>query len=928
MKHTHSKPIGIFLAVILFLTTILQPLDRPLAAVVKTNADEKYTFTVHVKRPPNYATGSAISYGSTAPYLYAYSRVSPNQTVDVNGSYPGTEMTYEATEHDSINNWDWTWYQYTFTAPTKEVRIFIYAGVSEVWRVDEEKSTEDKTVYVKDDDGNIIIDYTPTYAFPDDGALDGKDHGFLISSDVWFDPITMKEPTTENLTILPTPTITATPEITPTPTTVVDPTPEITPTPVVTEEPVVLPTTEPVNGPQALVSSESGTSYYEENSDALNLTVTPVNGATSAEVSIDDGPVSTITKETNFKVGTAKLANSMITMTVTSTNGTQTNTQHFYYYKRSKVETPSQAQQHTLQLSSMMVYALHTVKTLANDKTYHVTFTIPDESKLEEKDKKWTAKDSQVYAYAYYHAYGQSASSELFGSWPGKPMTPVEGKKGTYSIDVTTSTDTVNMLFACVRKVSDPKKGEYLETIAQFPSAKAGEDAGSYQVTGSRDFYGDNMDASPTPTTLTTSPSVSDTPRPVDTPVVVTNTPDVTTPVVSETPGPTPTSTPIITIPPIVTAEPNTLCGYFGATLSAPQYTTTKIQLKTIAKHAQGKVTYTYAINGSVVAESTNPTFTWDPSKLPAGNYTLTVIVTDKTTNKSIVLDKVYPLVKKTEQGDITPEPIIPTETPVVITATPEITATPDVVTTSPIVATPTALATTLPTTSPTLTPVTTPTITAAPTPTVPTTTVTADPISDSLATTIPATATPAPYGVISFSKASGKGFVGDTLVVKYTMKNESPTEDYTYTYEVSSGSDTTTLKEYTATDKATWSPTKAGTYKVTVYAYNEAKEEVCTTSTTYKVLKQTITFRSFKPTSIKNKKTAKLVVRATVSSGTLYTRLVIKNTKGKVVKAKAYSKANSLKWKPKKKGTYTVVIYLKNGKGAQLTYTKKLKVK
>ena len=356
MKHTHSKPIGIFLAVILFLTTILQPLDRPLAAVVKTNADEKYTFTVHVKRPPNYATGSAIAYGSTIPYLYAYSRISADETVPVNGKYPGKQMIYEATEKDDVNGWNWTWYKYTFTAPTREVRIFIYAGISSKPREDKDKSTEDEIVYERDENGEIIYDYSPAYSFPDDGGFDEIDHGFLISGDVWFDPVTMTEPTTENLTLIPTPPITATPEITPTPTTVVTPTPEITPTPVITEEPVVLPTTEPVNGPQALVSSESGTSYYEENSDALNLTVTPVNGATSADVSIDNGPVSTITKETAFKVGTAKLANSMITMTVTSTNGTQTNTQHFYYYKRSKVETPSQAQQHTLQLSSMMVY--------------------------------------------------------------------------------------------------------------------------------------------------------------------------------------------------------------------------------------------------------------------------------------------------------------------------------------------------------------------------------------------------------------------------------------------------------------------------------------------------------------------------------------------------------------------------------------------
>lgn len=909
-----KKAWSILLAVALIFTTLFGNYSVKAATVHTLDNDNENVkeFTIHMKRPFSSASGASI-YGYGIPNLYSYYRIG-DQTKELSKAWPGDEMYMESIVEDGV------WYSTTYTAPTDKIRIMFLTGISEINQYD--------------DDGNFIgIDYQVRDSFPEDNGMDGEDNGFLISEDVWFDPLTMEEPVYKNPDITPTPDVSETPTVTTPTETPQGSTPE--PTPVVTDEPVSMPTTEPITGPQVIVDYPSGTTYYQEVTDYLDITITPAYGATSAEISVDNGPLTTITKPTKIKVGTGKIANSMVTMTVTSTDGTTTNTQHFYYYKRTKVETPSQADASKLHMSSAMVTLFQKVKTAANDNkfTYQVNFTIPDESKLAEDKKVWTAKDSKIYAYAYYNIYNEAGEvtkvEKPLDVWPGTKMTAVEGKNGTYTTKVNTTTGKANLMFVCVKgevaatptQVPDEQGqlGEpfrVCQTIAQYPSGEDGEEVGGYTITGDKDFYADTL-STPTPTSSPEpSPEVSETP-------VVT---DTTTPPASQTPIVTdPTETPT------ATPEMKELTGYFGASLAGPQYTTTKLTLVAVGKHIQGTATYSFAINGTIVADNVlDPVYTWDASQLRAGNYTLTAIITDSATNKSITLDKIYPLTEKTEAGDITPEPIIPTETPVLETST----VTPTDAVTSTSTVTPTEVATSTPndsnvTTSPAIM-TNTPIATA-------TTTVT----STAIATEPAATATPIPteapiapatqapiVGKISFSKGSNKATAGETVQIIYSQKNEAEDQDYTFTYKIKKGSKTTTLKSNTSKDRVNWTPASSGTYQATVLAYDEAKNVVCTTTTTYKVKKRVITLKSFQPKTVKKGKKITVSVRATATTGSLRYKVVIKNSKGKTVKSKAYSKKHAFIWKPSAKGTYKATIYLKNGKGVTIVVTKTIKVK
>lgn len=901
---------SILLVVSLIITTLFGNYSVK-AATVHTldndNENEK-EFTIHMKRPFSSASGASI-YGYGIPNLYSYYRIG-DQTFELSKEWPGDAMYMESIVEDGV------WYSTTYTAPTDNIRIMFLTGISEINQFDE--------------DGNLIgIDYQVRDSFPEDHGLTGEDNGFLISGEVWFDPLTMEEPVYENPDITSTPGISESPTVTTPTDSPQASTPD--PTPAVTDEPVSLPSTEPISGPQVIVDFPSGTTYYQEITDYLDITVTPAYGATSAEVSVDNGPVTTITGATKIKVGTGKIANSMITMTVTSTDGTTTNTQHFYYYKRTKVETPSQADASKLHLSSAMVTLFQKVKIAANNQeaTYQVNFTIPDESNLSEDKKVWTAKDSKVYAYAYYNTYDSSGNvtgvEKPLDVWPGKEMSAVEGKNGTYTTQVTTSTGKVNLMFVCVKGEvaatptqipdEDGKLGEpfrVCQTIAQYPSGEDGEEVGGYTITEDKDFYADTLTTATPSSSIEPSPEITETPSMTDVPTLEPTTPADTDS--TETPSASP--------------EVKELSGYFGASLAGPQYTTTDLSITAIAKHVQGTATYSFAINGAIVADNVlDPVYTWDASQLKAGNYTLTVIITDSATNKSITLDKIYPLTEKTEAGDITPEPIIPTESPVVETSTPtEVVDTTSTVTpTDAATDTPNVIITTSPaifTNTPAATEVVSVTSTAIATE--PAATSAPDPTEVPAA---PATQVPI-VGRISFSKASNKATAGETVQVIYSQKNEAEDQDYTFTYKIKKGSKTTTLRSKTSKDRVNWTPSSSGTYQAIVVAYDEAKNVVCTTTKTYKVKKRVITLKSIQPKTIKKGKKVTVSVRATSTTGSLRYKVVIKNSKGKTVKSKAYSKKHTFTWKPSAKGTYTATIYLKNGKGVTIVVTKTLKVK
>lgn len=911
-----KKAWSILLAIALIFTTLFGNYSVQAATVqaLDTDTETLKTFTIHVKRPLPGSSGAAI-YGYDLTNIYSYYRVDENNTVELSKEWPGDYMRIEQPVEDG------TWYKLTYKAPVDSIRVIVLASIDQIAQYDE--------------DGNFLgIKYKPQHTFPEDKGLEsGEDNGFLISGEVWFDPLTMEEPVTANPDITPTPEVTETPPAT-TSAKTSEPTntPESTPT--ATDEPVSMPSTEPVSGPQAVVDKASGTTYYQEASDYLDVTVYLANGATSAEVSVDNGPVATITEPTKFKVGTGKLANSMITLTVTSTDGVTTNTQHFYYYKRTRVETPSQAGTSTIQVSSAMVTLFKTVKVaaLGVESTYTVNFTIPDDSAS--KEPKWTASDSKIYAYAYYNIYDGSGNVngvyKPLGVWPGTEMTKLEGKESTYTTKVTTSTGEVTLMFVCVKGEVAPyptqvpnEQGQLGEAfrvcdvIAQYPSGEDGEEVGGYTITKDTDFNEDVLATAVPSSSPDTSHEVTGTPEVTVTTPAVSQTPEATvsTPDVSQTPEVTePTEVPE------VTPEVKELSGYFGASLAGPQYNTTTMTLKAVAKNVQGKAKYTFAVNGDIkVDNGESPVYTWDPSNLKAGNYTITTIITDSATNKSITLDKVYPITEKTEAGDITPEPIIPTATPIVetptVAPTAVVTAPPVVVTTAPAIATSTPVATQ------------TATVTSTAIATIPAVTATEVPPVQTEQPLAPATEAPL-TGKISFSKASNKATAGETVQIVYSQTNEAEEQDYTFTYKVKKGTKTTTLKSNTSKDRVSWTPTSSGTYQVTVITYDEAKNVVCTTKVTYKVKKRVITLKSFRPQNIKKGKKVTISVGATSSSGKLQYKVVIKNSKGKIVKTKAYSKKNKFTWKPTAKGTYKATIYLKNGKGVIIAVTKTIKVK
>ena len=889
---TIKKAWSILLAITLIFTTLFSNYFVEAATVHtldNTNKTEK-EFTVHMKLPLPGSPGAIIC-GCDRPNLYSYYRVDENTTQPLSKAWPGDLMRMEKSVDDG------TWWKFTYKAPSDSIRIMFLTGISELEKLD--------------DDGNIIgIDYVVRNSYPKDkGEYSREDNGFLISGEVWFDPLTMDEPVYQNPDITPTPIptntpiVATTPAIKPTDTPKVS-TPEPTPvvTPVATDEPVTMPSTEPVSGPQAIVDCPSGTTYYQENTDYLDITVTPAYGATSTEVSVDDGPVATITEATKFKVGTGKIANSIITMTVTSTDGATTNTQHFYYYKRTSVETPSQATSR-IQVSSAMVTLFQTVKAAANEQkdTYTVTFKVPDESK--ETTKIWSNPDYQIYAYAYHN----SATGEInpLGKWPGQKMTLVSGTTDTYTIEVPSSTGEVTVLFACMN-------GE--KTLAQYPS----HDDPGYTIKSDANFDANSLPtASPEP-----SPEITETPTEVvSTTPPVSETPDVSAPA---------TTAPVETEPantPSTSPEVKQLTGYFGASLAGPQYNTTKLDITAVAKQVQGTATYTFAVNGKIVANNvSDPVYTWDASTFKAGNYTLTVMITDSATNKSITLDKIYPLTEKTEAGDITPEPFTPSPTPTELPTeipTEVPTEVPTVTPTEVVTSTPNVAVTTLPAIT-TSTPVVTETVTATAIVTAPATT------TSPIPTDVPAApVTQAPIvGNIAFSKGSNKITIGDTVQINYSQKNESVDQNYTFTYRIKLGSTTTTLKSNTSKKSISWTPKRSGTYTISVLAYDQAKKLVCTTKVTYKVKKTVITLKSFQPKTIKRGKKVTISLRATSSSGTLQYKVIIKNKKGKTVKAKAYSKKRTFTWRPSKKGTYTATIYLKNGKGASIIVKRTIKVK
>ena len=830
------------------------------------------TFVIHMHRPFSATTPAAIV-GSTPPYIYSYYVNENGEKIELQ-NWPGQKMDWTNLDNDGY------WYTLSLSAPTDKLNIIFTSGISET-------STTDPIT------GEVTTTYHSAYIFPEGQTDAVHEKYFSITGEVWYNPYTMTKPqyTEPERQKLPTqvPVVTTAPTVTAAP----------TPTVVPTDEPVILPTIEPVAGPQIIVNGPD--SYYQEDYDSLPVTVSLANGATSSKITIDDG-AETIIKETQvIKVGTGKIANSIVKMTAETTDGTTTNTQHFYFYKRTKIATPSKAEEtkSTLHLSTAMLRIFSTIQSSAFAETkYKVTYHLPTERNLSDAKKMWTASDSHIYAYAYYDKYitkTQKDTVKPLGVWPGSLMNKVDDE--TYNIEIPTETSVVSVIFVCVKgevgetvtpaPISTNAPDTLNETykicnaIAQYPDGKSGEAIGGYAITEDVDFYADQLQLLPSSTKAATTITPA-TKAPVILATAQLPGADIASAVPSDTSATqavTSTTVPTTTTSP----TPAPLKGYFGASVAGPQYSGSKINISAIPLNTKGTLTYTFAVNGSIIGNGSSSNCTWDTTGLKAGNYTLSVVITDLFNGsvETVSYEKAYPLAEKATDGNIvTPPPIIETPVPTSVpTIAPFITETPVVITPS-----------------------------AEPTPIVAT--------------------TPAISASLSFSKASKKATEGESIKIATTLKNSDKKATYYYTYKVKIGSQTTTLVNKSENSSLTYTLTKAGTNKFTVIVYNTDKEKICTKSTNYVVGKRVIGIPKITPTSCKVNKTTTLSYCSTVSSGTAYYKLTIVNSKNKTVFTKKISKKTSTKWKPTKKGTYTINLTVTNKKGVTIPYSKKIKVK
>jgi len=828
----------------------VSPVATTFPTATSTPSVEKKEVTVHFKKPSNW---------SGTPYLYEYYR--PEGQVAGSGSsekelgdYPGVKMSQETSSSN--------WYSYTFKIHT--------TGNSYIKFVSSDKKN----------------------AYPVEDA-NKTDNSYIITATSWFDPDSSKDLSTSAPSSYDVKPGTSTPSASPSTSPTVTPSQAPTATPIVPE---ILATAKPVKGPHVTTNYGEKARFGDASTeDYLYVELNLAGGATSATYTLDDGVAKTITENTVIKVGEGKIANSDITLQVTSTDGTTSNTQTFTY---SKIPDYKNTVHQVLSQSMSKLFA--TVKAAANtENTYNVTFTAPDSWK------------GTVYAYAYYNetdSAGKVTTKKPLGIWPGTPAK--NNGNGTYSISVNTTVGSVHVLFANVTK----EKPEKPTTPAPQQPGEDYYDVGEVEQIPTKESQSEGC-------LVTGNCNISST-------GVVT----------SITTSPTPSAT--STTPP--TAEP-TLQAYFGAEKSAPQLTTTKQQISAVASNAKGTLTYRFFVDDTELYNGSNNSVIWDPSTLEIGNHRLTVFITDTAADgkkKSIMLTKNYVL---TDIYGSTPEPTeIPTtspensQTPGDATTVPEDSQAPNDATTVPEDSQAPSDATAVPedsqapndaTTVPenTETPVitaTAPAITATQTPQTATDGAVTIPGDQNAAGTVSTGSSVT--GSVIFVK-TGKT-AGEDVTIKIATANKKSNAKYTYSYYVGSKA----IAKNTTKTSATWTTSKKGTFAVKVIIYENGKQ-TAVASANYVVKARVITIKSLKTNKKSGqKKNTKITItaKATTKKGNVSYKFAVQKGNGAIKTIKGYSKKGKATWKPTKKGTYKLYVYVKNGKGVTVKKTKTFKIK
>ena len=121
-------------------------------------------------------------------------------------------------------------------------------------------------------------------------------------------------------------------------------------------------------------------------------------------------------------------------------------------------------------------------------------------------------------------------------------------------------------------------------------------------------------------------------------------------------------------------------------------------------------------------------------------------------------------------------------------------------------------------------------------------------------------------------------------------------------------------------------SKVKAGEYSVFVTVTDKSKNNV-EASLPFCIKKLQLKKCKLNKSTVKRKQKVKVTALAVAGKGKVSYKYLVK-LKNKTVASKKYSTSKSYSFIPKKKGTYTITVYVKDGSKAQLKKYLKLRVK
>lgn len=151
-------------------------------------------------------------------------------------------------------------------------------------------------------------------------------------------------------------------------------------------------------------------------------------------------------------------------------------------------------------------------------------------------------------------------------------------------------------------------------------------------------------------------------------------------------------------------------------------------------------------------------------------------------------------------------------------------------------------------------------------------------------------------------------------------------TGNYTYTYKVQLPDGTyEVIAKDVEQDFVNYTLSEAGTYNFSVEV-SDGEDTVVYTKE-FVTTKVKINSVSFNKSSFKKNDTVKIKVSATPSTGKAKSKIVVKTPDGSKKTVKGYSTKMSASYKLKKKGTYKIIVSVKDGKTSAST-TKSIKVK